>query len=176
MTKNLHSDHILGELLNKNENSRISEPEICQPACTAIQVALTDTLRDWGAHPDFVIGHSSGEIAAAYASGAITAQVAIAIAYYRGYAMRKLSVQRGGMAAVGMSSGDARRYLREGVTVACENSPRSVTLSGNKDVLEEVLKQILASEPDTFCKMLNVSIPYHSGAFLNSIESEDSNF
>ena len=176
MTKNLHSDHILGELLNENENSRISEPEICQPACTAIQIALTDTLRDWGAHPDFVIGHSSGEIAAAYASGAITAQVAIAIAYYRGYAMRKLSVQRGGMAAVGMSSGDARRYLREGVTVACENSPRSVTLSGNKDVLEEILKQILASEPDTFCRMLNVSIPYHSGAFLDLIESEDSNF
>ena len=175
MTKSLHSDHILDELLNENENSRISEPEICQPACTAIQIALTDTLRDWGVHPEYVIGHSSGEIAAAYASGAIPAQIAIAISYYRGYAMRKLSVQRGGMAAVGMSPSNARRYLREGVTVACENSPRSVTLSGNKDVLEGVLKQILASEPDTFCRMLNVSIAYHSGAFLDLIESEDSN-
>ncbi|KAJ6082548.1 hypothetical protein N7499_007422 [Penicillium canescens] len=151
-----------GELLKDDEESSISEPEFCQPLCTAIQIALTDILRVWGIHPASVIGHSSGEIAAAYCSGAISAEVAITLSYFRGKAVKELATERGGMAAVGMSAEDVRKYLRKGVTVACENSPASVTLSGDEDTLLSVLEDILSKRQDTFCKQLKVSTAYHS--------------
>ncbi|KAJ5168896.1 uncharacterized protein N7482_004490 [Penicillium canariense] len=71
------------ELLKDDESSRIQNPEFAQPLSTAVQIALVDLLAEWGIRPASVIGHSSGEIAAAYASGAINARVAIAISYFR---------------------------------------------------------------------------------------------
>lgn len=79
----------------------------------------------------------------------------------------KSTTQRGGMAAVGMSPKRAKTYLREGITVACENSPQSVTISGDQEILAEVLQKIEADEPDTFCRRLDVSVAYHSGKFIS---------
>jgi acyl transferase domain-containing protein len=154
---------ILEELLKDNESSRIQDAEFAQPLCTAVQIALVDILQEWGVYPEAVIGHSSGEIAAAYAAGAICAEVAIAVSYLRGKALKESTGKRGGMAAVGLSAEKARTHLLDGVTVACDNSPQSVTLSGNQEALVEVLKRIQANDADTFCKQLNVSLAYHSG-------------
>lgn len=79
----------------------------------------------------------------------------------------KSTTQRGGMAAIGMSPKRASTYLRDGISVACENSPQSVTISGDEDILAEVLEKIEADEPDTFCRRLEVSVAYHSGKFIN---------
>jgi acyl transferase domain-containing protein len=87
----------------------------------------------------------------------------MALSYYRGQAMRQSTAPRGGMATVGMSPERAKRYLPEGVTVACENSPQSVTLSGDDRILTQVVEQIHAEEPDMFCRRLDVSVAYHSG-------------
>ena len=62
--------------------------EFSQPLCTAIQIALVDTLAALGIQPDAVIGHSSGEIAGAYAAGALTAEEAILSALHRGAVTR----------------------------------------------------------------------------------------
>lgn len=118
-------------------------------------------LREFGVHPASVIGHSSGEIAAAYASGAISAGSAITLSYFRGQAIKQSA--DGAMAAVGLASEQVRTYLTEGVVIACENSPQSVTLSGNEDRLVEILKNIQTDNPDTFCRRLQVSVAYHSG-------------
>ncbi|KAJ5553185.1 hypothetical protein N7494_002563 [Penicillium frequentans] len=150
------------ELLKEGDASRISQPEICQPICTAVQVALTDVLQTWGITPEAVVGHSSGEIAAAYASGAITARVAISLAYYRGQAIKASTIRRGGMAAVGMTPKQVQNYVGHGVTVACENSPESVTLSGDEEALVQTLENIKEKKPGTFCKRLDVSVAYHS--------------
>ncbi|KAJ5109662.1 hypothetical protein N7532_002307 [Penicillium argentinense] len=147
--------------LSLPESSRINEAELAQPLCTALQVGLVNILREWGIEPHAVVGHSSGEIAAAYAAGAITAQCAIIIAYYRGR-LAKSQEGTGAMAAVAMSREDAVPFLKDGVVLACENSPRSVTLSGDKDVLDEVLESIKDQNPDTFTRRLRVSIAYHS--------------
>ena len=64
--------------------SLVSHPSRSQPLCTAVLIALSDLFRQWGVVPQLVVGHSSGEIAAAYTAGRMTSYEAIAVAYYRG--------------------------------------------------------------------------------------------
>lgn len=112
--------------------------------------------------PTTVVGHSSGEIAASYASGAISDNVAIMIAYFRGQALKaRTSNHPGAMAAIGLGPEQAKKYLKEGVTIACENSPQSVTLSGDEEVLLGVIDQI-KKDDDILCKRLAVNAAYHS--------------
>lgn len=111
-----------------------------------------------------MVGHSSGEIAAAYASGAISRNEAIFIAYYRGLVVQTATatVSPGGMAAVGLGSQAVSEFLQPEVVVGCENSPNSVTLSGAKVVLERVLTDIKEAHPDTLVRILQVDQAYHS--------------
>ena len=81
--------------------------------------------------PAAVVGHSSGEIAAAYACNAIIATEAITIAYYRGQSLKLLALG-GGMATVGLSRSETSNYLVNDVTIVCENSPSSTTISGHE--------------------------------------------
>ena len=62
----------------------MDSPEIAQPVCTALQIALVDLLADWNVIPVAVTGHSSGEIAAAYCAGGLSHESAMKVAYYRG--------------------------------------------------------------------------------------------
>ncbi|KAH7371058.1 hypothetical protein BKA66DRAFT_498750 [Pyrenochaeta sp. MPI-SDFR-AT-0127] len=149
------------EFLKPTRTSRVYEAEFAQPLCTALQLALVDTLDSVGIKPAAVVGHSSGEIGAAYAAGALTAEEAIAVAFQRGVST-KGRTERGGMAAVGLSWEDAHQYLQPGVVVACDNSPRSVTLSGDADTLDAVVAHIRAEHPDAPATILKVEKAYHS--------------
>jgi acyl transferase domain-containing protein len=108
-----------------------------------------------------VVGHSSGEIAAAYAAAALTMPQAIIISYYRGFVTRFLDL-KGGMAVIGMSAGEVSRYLTPGVVIAAENSPRSTTISGDVNTLDEVFQNIKAENADIFGRRLQVDMAYHS--------------
>ncbi|KAL4772444.1 hypothetical protein BDW60DRAFT_216463 [Aspergillus nidulans var. acristatus] len=149
------------EELSRTEKSRINEAELSQPLCTALQIVLVNILSAWGITPSSVVGHSSGEIAAAYASGAISARSAIILAYYRGKLAKQLE-GKGAMAAVGLSKSLVAQYLEEGVVIACENSPQSVTLSGDSAAVDRVVDTIKRDHPDILCKRLRVSTAYHS--------------
>ncbi|KAM3566124.1 hypothetical protein ARSEF4850_000869 [Beauveria asiatica] len=148
--------------------SRITEGELSQPLCTAVQVMLVEMLKVAGIEFDSVVGHSSGEIGAAYASGFISDTDAIRIAYYRGryaYLARGPEGQRGGMLAAGTTLEDARELCDlpafEGrVSAAAYNSSSSVTLSGDLDAIEEV-KEVLDDEK-MFNRQLKVDTAYHS--------------
>ncbi|KAK2786787.1 Highly reducing polyketide synthase curS1 [Onygenales sp. PD_12] len=157
------------ELEKTQADSRLSQPEISQPICSVLQIALVDELRSWGVTPSKVVGHSSGEIAAAYSIGALSHRDAIAAAYFRGVATTKLRIDapnlKGGMMAVGCSQDEAdevieRSKLDGTVAVACVNSPLSVTLSGDVDALEQ-LRAIL-DERKVFARRLKVEMAYHS--------------
>ncbi|KEY68502.1 hypothetical protein S7711_08355 [Stachybotrys chartarum IBT 7711] len=149
------------ELLRSREESRIQEPEFSQPVCTALQIGIVNLLRSWGVRPAAVVGHSSGEISAAYATGALTLEMAISIAYYRGQVTQQRG-RAGGMAAVGLGRADATPYLKTGVVIACENSPKNVTLSGDNDALDQVIDHIKGDKPDCFARRLRVERAYHS--------------
>lgn len=149
------------ELLKGPETSRLGSAELSQPLCTAIQLALVDTFASVGVQPTAVVGHSSGEVAAAYAAGAITANEAITIAFYRGHTM-KLQTQPGSMVAIGMSSKDIQKHLHPGAILACENSPQSVTIAGDAEAVSLVVARIKENHPSVPTRQLHVDKAYHS--------------
>lgn len=150
------------ELAKTGQDSGIGRPEIAQPLCTAVQIGLVNILRGWNITPDKVIGHSSGEFAAAYAANALSMESAIILAYTRGM-VAKMAPEGGGMLAVALSRAGVSQYLNREVVLACENSPSSVTLSGNRGQLEQVATRIREDLPDTLLKLLPVERAYHSG-------------
>lgn len=152
---------IEAELRKTGKKSRVHAAEFSQPLCTAIQIALVDTLAALGIQPDAVVGHSSGEIAGAYAAGALTAEEAIMSALHRG-AVTNLQKRSGAMAAVGMSWEETEKYLVANVVVACDNSPKSVTISGDANKVEAVISNIHQSQPDVMVRKLQVDKAYHS--------------
>lgn len=141
------------------------DAELSQPCCTALQVALVDLLKTYNITPEAATGHSSGEIAAAYASGAITLKEAIIIAYYRGKVLLDVDPSIGGMAAIGLGTEQVLPYLLPGVLVGCENSPNSVTLTGDKSTLEAIIQKIKSENPDVLARALQVDRAYHSREF-----------
>ncbi|KAL3459208.1 hypothetical protein BJX64DRAFT_291458 [Aspergillus heterothallicus] len=151
------------ELFRPEAFSRLSKAEFSQPCCTAIQIALVDLLRSLGLQPSVVVGHSAGEIAAAYAAGGISASDAIIIAYQRGQVASLAEDNgRGGMMAVSLGREQVSRFLVDGITIACENSPKSITLTGDSVVLGAVAANIRASYPEAMTKSLPVQCAYHS--------------
>ncbi|KAL2169493.1 hypothetical protein VTG60DRAFT_5962 [Thermothelomyces hinnuleus] len=148
--------------------SKISEASISQPLCTAVQLALTELLRSLGITFHTVLGHSSGEIAAAYAAGRISLGDAMLIAYYRGLGVdmaRGANNVKGGMVAVGLSKAEAEElctrpeYL-DRLWVAASNAPTSTTLSGDVDAVGKVREELI--KQGKFARVLFVDTAYHS--------------
>ncbi|KAH8596055.1 putative polyketide synthase [Bisporella sp. PMI_857] len=153
------SDKVLQSL--KHAPSWSIEAEFSQPLCTALQIALVDLPATWSITPSAVVGHSSGELEAAYAAGALSAKDAIIAAFYRGQVC-KTAKQTGVMAAVGLGKEDVSPYLASGVRVACENSGSSITLSGDLEVLEKVMAKIKEARLAVLVRKLQVEMAYHS--------------
>ncbi|KAK2795949.1 Type I Iterative PKS [Onygenales sp. PD_10] len=174
---------LLAEELDKpGPESCINDAEISQPACTAVQIALFLLLKSWGAIPHIVTGHSSGEIAAAFAAGLISFKAAMAIAYFRGQAAAQLCHKygkKGAMLALGTSSERALALIQQNMegyaTVAAINSPQSVTISGDESAIENIKR--IADADGLFTRRLKVEVAYHSthmeqvaAFYLESIE------
>ena len=173
---------IVDELSVEN-NDNIHQSEYSQPICTALQLALVDLVSSWGVKPDAVCGHSSGEIAAAYAAGVLSFEAAMAVAYYRGVYMgqdREPS-PRGGMLAVGLSQDDTEDYLRPykgRLVIAAVNSPTNVTISGDYDAITKLAGDLVTDE--VFHRRLQVPHAFHSHhmeplapAYLGALETCD---
>lgn len=159
---------ILDEMTKPEGESRLSQSEFSQPLCTALQIALVDTLKNWGIEPAAAIGHSSGEIAAAYSAGILSRRDAIICAYYRGLYMSKgRHGTAGSMMAVGLTEAEANLELapftgRAGI--AAVNSPSSITLSGDKDAILEIKARL--DERKIFARLLQVEQAFHSHHML----------
>lgn len=161
---------LLEELQRDPKTTRVHATSISIPVCVAVQIALVRLLKSWGIKPAAVTSHSSGEIAAAYAVGALTHRQAMATAYYRAVLAADESIRvpgapKGGMAAVGLGADEAQEYLDRvadvgKVVIACVNSPQSVTVSGDNDAVAAV--EALCKEEDVFARKLKVEQAYHS--------------
>lgn len=185
---------IESELRRPREKSQVNEPQFSQVLCTAVQIALVDLLRRWNVVPRGVVGHSSGEIAAAYASGALRAEEAIIVAFYRGKVCGAAAAgaipglindsqkngasddkprdggPAGAMLAVGLGRDEVELYmapLKEKLVIACVNSPKNVTISGDRDAIEQLEKSIAGpasanGKDPIFTRRLKVPLAYHS--------------
>ncbi|KAF9887261.1 hypothetical protein FE257_010389 [Aspergillus nanangensis] len=171
---------LLDELCREGETTRIDDPAVAHPSSTAIQIALVDLLRSWGIYPSRVVGHSSGEIAAAYCAGRISREAAWRVAYFRGQVVNEAITHAGSMMAVGLSVQDLKPYLEKvqrdhppGVlTIACFNSPKNQTVSGDTVLIDGLMDELAQNR--VFARKLNVSKAYHSAhmrVFAESYES-----
>ncbi|KAI0107448.1 hybrid PKS-NRPS PsoA [Nemania sp. FL0031] len=159
---------LTNELMNKPVTSPAYGAEFLQPLTTAVQVALVDLLKTAGLRFSAVVGHSSGEIAAAYAAGYLSSADAIRIAYCRGlacYQAQSKDGKRGKMMAAKLSHREAmsfceREPFQGKIHIAAINSRVSVTLSGDEDAIDAA-ESIMQSECVS-AKILQVDKAYHS--------------
>ena len=156
---------LLKELVEPRSPELLRSPEFSQPLVTALQLVLMTILTDWGVAPQAVMGHSSGELAAACAAGYLSKEDALKAAFYRGQAAKdcKIDPTPVGMLAVGLGSEQVMKYtqhLSNTVQIACYNSPNSVTLSGSLSSLEDVKAHLV--EDGHFARLLQVNLAYHS--------------
>ena len=154
---------IIGELTSSQRDSRMEKTEYAQPALLAVQAGLLDCLRERGVQPGAAIGHSVGEVAAAYASGALSLEEAVRVIHERSRAQGPIAGQ-GKMAAVGLPAADVESAIRPygDISLAGINSPNSVTISGDPGELEALGQELQAK--NIFFRMLQLNYPFHSPA------------
>ncbi|KAF3012580.1 t1pks [Neopestalotiopsis sp. 37M] len=160
---------LLEEMQRSEQTSRVNSTELSIPICVALQIALVRLLESWGIMPTAVVSHSSGEIAAAYAAGALTLGQAMAAAHYRAALAAdpnmRLVGEKGGMLAIGLGATEAQEYVDNLATsgkavVACINSPESVTIAGDVSAVEEL--EEVCKQSSIFSRRLRVDTGYHS--------------
>ncbi|MFI9384874.1 beta-ketoacyl synthase N-terminal-like domain-containing protein [Kutzneria sp. NPDC052558] len=149
-------DPALRDVVYGSDTDRLDQTEYTQPALFAFQVAAFRSLAHWGMTPEFVAGHSIGELAAAHVAGVLSLPDAVKLVTARGRLMQALPTG-GVMVAVQASEKEVRPLLRDGVDIAAVNGPRAVVLSGDEDAVSAVTDRL----PDK-CKRLNVSHAFHS--------------
>jgi acyl transferase domain-containing protein len=147
--------------------TRVLEIHLSQPINIAVQLCLVNLLASWDIFPAAVTSHSSGEIAAAYATEVLSFKEALGVAYYRGELAlkhQKLQSLAGGMLAAAIGPESAGIYISDNsggrVVVACVNSPSSVTLSRDLAALDEVASRL--QKDGIFARKLKVPMAYHS--------------
>ena len=138
--------------------------EIAQPALFAVQVAVLEWLRAHGVEAEAVVGHSVGEVAAAYAAGILPLAEACRVVAARSRAQQR-TAGAGRMAALGLSADEAAAAIRpyeERLTVAGINSPRSVTVAGDAEAIAALGAELRARR--VFLRELGLDYAFHSPA------------
>jgi acyl transferase domain-containing protein/NAD(P)-dependent dehydrogenase (short-subunit alcohol dehydrogenase family)/acyl carrier protein len=153
---------LLQAMSHTETDSQMSHTSIAQPCNFAVQVGLTALWRSWGIKPSAVVGHSVGEVAAAYVAGILSLEEALRVSYHRSRLQASLA-GKGGMLAIGMSKADAQAFIHpvaDRVAIAAVNAPSSVTLAGDLEALDNLASE--CQSKGIFNRSLKVEVAYHS--------------
>lgn len=167
---------LIDELRRDETSSRMAETEIAQPANFAVQIALAEQLAHFGITPDAVIGHSAGEVAAHHIAGLLTFEQAIHVVYHRSRLQQRTS-GLGRMLAVGLDAESLMQVVDtktldefgRRVSVAAINSPSAVTVAGDRDVLDDIVRQL--DDAGVFNRYLAGEVPYHTH-YMESVKED----
>ncbi|MCK5807586.1 SDR family NAD(P)-dependent oxidoreductase [bacterium] len=153
---------ILEEMMKDEKSTNMSQTRIAQPANFVIQAGIAALLESHGVVPDAVIGHSVGEVSAAYLSGALSLEDGVLVSYHRSRLQQSVANQGGGMIAIGLSEQDAMAEIAtyNDVSIAAINSATAVTLSGNESSLKKIGENL--DKRGVFNRALKVEVAYHS--------------
>lgn len=159
-----HVDWSLTEqIFASKETGRLKEINVIQPSLFAMEIALARLWMSKGIKPDAVVGHSMGEVASAYVSGAISLDDAANIICSRSKLMKTVSNTGGAMAVTELSEEAANEIVanyKDILSVAVSNSPKSTVIAGNEKELLEVLEDL--DKKGLFCKQVKVDVASHS--------------
>ena len=172
-----HSDSSLREACLSAAQEDLDEVRLAQPVIFTIQCALVELLRTWGVYPDCVVGHSSGEVAAAYASGILSLEEATRLVFHRA-TLQQRTAGSGRMLAIGLDRPGVEelldglsisfRFGENGISrqaqleIACENAPANTVICGEEDALQPVREELDRRRLQSL--LLPGNIAFHSAA------------
>lgn len=142
-----------------DSSESIHQTAYAQPALFAIAYALTQLWHSWGIYPDYVLGHSVGEYAAAVSAGVLSVEAGIRLVAARGRMMQAQPAS-GGMTAVIAASEEVQALLPDQVEIAAINGSLSTVISGERVALEQATAQL--NQQGIKTKQLQVSHAFHS--------------
>ncbi|BDD84046.1 phthiocerol/phenolphthiocerol synthesis polyketide synthase type I PpsB [Tsukamurella pulmonis] len=132
-----------------------------QPVLVGVQLALVELWRSRGVHPDAVIGHSMGEVAAAVTAGALSVADGLTVIATRSALMRRELAGRGAMAVLELDEAAAAEVVarHEGVCVAVVASPRQTVVAGDPERIDAVIAEVSAR--DLLARRVEVDVASH---------------
>lgn len=153
---------LIQQLFASHEESRLNEINVIQPSLCAVQIALARLWMSWGIRPHAVVGHSMGEVAAAYISGALNLDDAARIICTRSRLMKTVSGKGGAMAVTELSVAQADEVVKRypALSIAVSNSPKSTVLAGQQQAVTEVLAEL--ESKGLFARQVKVDVASHS--------------
>ena len=176
-----HSGVSLREACFSAHQEELDEVQLAQPVIFMVQCALVELFKTWGVYPDCVVGHSSGEVAAAYACGALTLADATRLVFHRATLQQRVAGS-GRMLAIGLDRPGVEHLLdtldvpfRLGgdrpvrVEIACENAPANTVICGREDALSPVIEAL--DRRNLQHRLIPGNIAFHSRA-MDAIEDD----
>ncbi len=169
-----HSDISLREACFSAPQEALNEVQLAQPAIFMLQCALVELFKTWGVYPDCVVGHSSGEVAAAYACGALSMAEATRLVFHRA-TLQQRTAGSGRMLAIGLDRPGVEELLESlrvfsqpggdgaaHVEVACENAPASTVICGKEAILRPMMEELDRRRVQN--RLIPGNIAFHSSA------------